>query len=507
MAGRVSQRTMFDNYVSNMNYALSNLMESNMQASSQKQVNRPSDDPVGMARILNYRASLATNEQYQKNVSQAESWLSLADKTLTQVSTVLTRIKALAEQAATGTVSPENRKEISYEMRELYEQLINLANTENEGRHIFAGHKIEDAAYVAGLAVTANDPAMASTSFTVEGGASNTIVFQFLESGTIGADALDYRYSEDGGATWKTGTLASNAAPVMLGGARLTMTPGATVTAVDTANDHETDNGTWLYIRPTAIYKGDDFNSTGLTADRYGAANIAATADGSFPRDVMVRIDQSGTLNGAISYSYSMDGGSSWVPATASGTGGPVSLLVPGGFLTLASNGGNALTAGDQFVIRPHRASLEYEISPGEYMSVNNVGKDIFGGLYQAPGQSRATAVYGGDGRNMFEVLGRLIAFTETNSQTGIQQALDELGTASKVILTAAARVGGKENRLDVVQGILESQEDDQTMRMSSIEDVDVAKLMTQLAQQQLTYNSVLKSSSMIMQMNLTNFL
>lgn len=507
MAGRVSQRSMFDNYISNMNNTLSKLMESNMQSSSQKQVNRPSDDPVGMARILNYRASLSTNKQYQKNVGQANSWLKLADAALLQVSTLLTRFKELAQQARTGTQTADNREQTSYEMRELFKQLITVANTESEGRHIFAGHKIEDPAYVMGLNVTANDPALSNTAFTVEGGADRAIVFQFLESGTIGVDALDYRYSEDGGATWKTGVLASNAAPVMLGGVRLTMTPGATVTTVDTANEHEKDNGTWLYIRPTAIYKGDDVHSKALTPERYGAANIMATADGSFSRDVMVRIDQSGTLNGPISYSYSMDGGGSWVPAVASGTGGPVSLLVPGGFLTLAPSGGSALAEGDQFIIRPRRASLEFEISPGDYMSANNVGKDIFGGLFQAPGAARATAVYGGDARNMFEVLGRLIGYAEVNNQDGIAEALDELGTASKVVLAGAARVGARENRLEMVQGMLKAQEDDQKTHMSDIEDVSVGELVVQLAQRQLAYNSVLKSSSMIMQMNLTNFL
>ncbi len=42
---------------------------------------------------------------------------------------------------------------------------------------------------------------------------------------------------------------------------------------------------------------------------------------------------------------------------------------------------------------------------------------------------------------------------------------------------------------------------------MSAVEDVDFSELMTRLAQEQLIYNSVLKSSSMIMQMNLSNFL
>ncbi len=42
---------------------------------------------------------------------------------------------------------------------------------------------------------------------------------------------------------------------------------------------------------------------------------------------------------------------------------------------------------------------------------------------------------------------------------------------------------------------------------MSNIEDVDLATLMTDLANQQLAYEAVLKSSSMIMKMSLVNYL
>ena len=35
------------------------------QISTQKRINRPSDDPVGMRKILDYRGKIATVDQYQ----------------------------------------------------------------------------------------------------------------------------------------------------------------------------------------------------------------------------------------------------------------------------------------------------------------------------------------------------------------------------------------------------------------------------------------------------------
>lgn len=522
---RVSQRMMYQNFLGNMNSSLADLVESNIQSSSQKQINRPSDDPVGMARVLNYRASLGDVGQYKKNVDTAKGWLNLADSTLTSVSTVLTRIKGLAEQAATSTVSPENRKQISFELRQQYEQLINLANTKFENRHIFAGHKYDEPPFVQGLQVTTNDPNLkqaalpAGEEFSVEGASPTSIMVQFLDSGTVGgATPLDYRFSADGGTTWQTGTLAAAATSIDLGttGVRLNLPNGATMTAATPPDPVDADNGSLIYIRPTALYRGDD-NDLPPQVDSYGAtAGTTAQARGTFTSDVLVKVTNTGGVDIAappanVSYSYSIDGGNNWVGATATtSTANQATLSLPGGFLTIdVPAADTTLDEGQQFLVRPRRADLGFEVSEGEYITVNSVGKDIFGGIYKNPLDPTATAqpVGGGTTANMFETVGRLIAFAETNNQDGVQKCLDELNGVSKTILTAAASVGGRENRLEVVSGVLDNQKMDQTSRMSAVEDVNFSELMTRLAQEQLIYNSVLKSSSMIMQMNLSNFL
>ncbi len=503
---RVSQRSLFDNFVNNMNMSLANLMDSNIQAASQKRINKPSDDPVGAARVLGYRDSLAAIQQYRSSVSTATSWLGSADQALMQVNTVLTRIKGLAEQAATGTLDAHNREQISYELRQQFSQLINLANTQVEGRHIFAGHKTGQPAFTEGLSVSTRDAAFSGASFAVSGSLERSMLVQFTTDGEVGTDALDYRYSTDGGQTWETGTLAAGETKLVAGSVRVDLEAGRTVSAVDTDNPHETDNGTWLYVRPTAIYQGDDNEQS--TVQSYGNSSVAAAGNGFFKSDVLVRVDSGSDLASAITYSYSLDNGSTWIEGnTASGAGSSASLLVPGGFLELSSGAGTSLAPGDQFVIRPHRADIRLEISPNEFLTINSVGKNVFGGIYNPVGGSAPVTALGGDTRNLFEVVGELVAFSETNNQDGIQHSLAALDDVGRHIMTQAASIGGRENRLEVAENVLTTLELDDRNRMSALEDVDVAELMTRLAQQQLIYNSVLKSSSMIMQMNLTNYL
>ena len=109
--------------------------------------------------------------------------------------------------------------------------------------------------------------------------------------------------------------------------------------------------------------------------------------------------------------------------------------------------------------------------------------------------------------KNLFEVMGNLVAFTETNNQTGVQQCLANLTEAQNHILNAIAEIGGRENRLSVSEAILDGLKLNEETLVSSIEDADVSELMTDLAQQQIVYESVLRSTSMIMQLNLGKFI
>ena len=186
------------------------------------------------------------------------------------------------------------------------------------------------------------------------------------------------------------------------------------------------------------------------------------------------------------------------------------SLNLPGGVLTLAAAGGNQLQAGNMFVVRPRKALIGFDISPTERIVVNGIGKNVFGGVYQDPASNaaRPVVIAGTSGAsNLFETVGKLVGFLETNNQSGVQQCLADLRSSSQTILNYAADVGARENRLLVAEGVLDNLKYNQTEQLSNVEDVDLTELMTRIAQQQLAYQSVLKSTSMIMNLSLMNYL
>ena len=89
----------------------------------------------------------------------------------------------------------------------------------------------------------------------------------------------------------------------------------------------------------------------------------------------------------------------------------------------------------------------------------------------------------------------------------GCQQVLAQLESVQQSVLTQVARIGGLENRVSTASDVLSFQKLDQEDRLSYVEDIDLTELLTKLTRQQLTYQTVLQSSSLIMQMSLANYL
>lgn len=546
---RVSTQMMYTQSTSYINNKLATLTELNEQSSSQKRVNKPSDDAVGMATILNLRSTLKSYDQYTENVATAQGWLSTSDSTLTQVSTLITRAKELAQEAATGTVSEENRTQISYEMRQIYEQLIALANTKYQNKSIYAGQTTDQNAFTECLWMTSNDASLsASNSFRIEGDSDTTVLVQFVNSGaSTGSSALmsacDVRYSIDGGKTFLDGSVTTNGAGEMVvsmpeSGTSITFAQNTMVKVNNMTNTNDTA-GTWMWIRPSAIYNGDDADpgATTVSSTGLGTNLVSASARGSFSTNALVRIDNTSpvAMDGEIQYSYSLDNGSTWITgnsvAADSSASNATLNIANGGLLTLSSNGSNLLQPGAQFLVTPNTADVSLQISASETLRVNDVGKDIFGGIYQDPqkvlanggarltvASSNASAVFdsssstytsngGAATKNLFETMGNLVAFLETNNQQGVSQALESLKLCQTQITTSLASVGGRENRASTTKTILTNLSDSVTSQLSSVEDVDLTKLLTQLSQQETAYQAVLKSSSMIMQMSLMNYI
>jgi len=102
-------------------------------------ISRPSDDPVVAVKGMGYRIDLDKNQQYQRNLREANTWLDTTDEALDQVGGALKRVKELIVQAANDTNTAEERQKINAEMQQIKGQLRDIANTKVGENYIFSG--------------------------------------------------------------------------------------------------------------------------------------------------------------------------------------------------------------------------------------------------------------------------------------------------------------------------------------------------------------------------------
>lgn len=120
------------------------------QLSTGRKLNKPSDDPVGITYALRYRSEISMNEQYQRNIDVAKSYVENTDTVLDQVNEVIQRAQELATRGTNGTNPQSALDAISKEMGQLYDQLVMTGNENFRGKYIFNGQKTDEQPYTMG---------------------------------------------------------------------------------------------------------------------------------------------------------------------------------------------------------------------------------------------------------------------------------------------------------------------------------------------------------------------
>ncbi|WP_103108953.1 flagellar hook-associated protein FlgL [Brevibacillus reuszeri] len=147
MAVRVTQTMLNNNMMRNLTNSMGRMDKFQEQLSSGMKFSRPSDDPVAASRAMFYRSSLIENEQYQRNVNEAQSWLELSDKSLDEAGTILQRVRELAVASGNGGLGPDSLAAMGKEIAEIRDHMGNIANQTVGGRYIFAGTDTVTAPY------------------------------------------------------------------------------------------------------------------------------------------------------------------------------------------------------------------------------------------------------------------------------------------------------------------------------------------------------------------------
>lgn len=146
---RVSSNAVYNTIIGNLFKNSERLLKAQVKVATEKRINKPSDDPIGMGKVLDYRKRLASIDQYQSNIAKGKAGIQMTETTLDMVSNLLNDAKEIAMEQSAGSVENTTREIAAEQIASIREQVLQLANTRLGGKYVFAGHKTSQPAFSA----------------------------------------------------------------------------------------------------------------------------------------------------------------------------------------------------------------------------------------------------------------------------------------------------------------------------------------------------------------------
>jgi flagellar hook-associated protein 3 FlgL len=423
---------------------------------SGRRINHLADDPVGATRVLDLRNFENTVAQFKRNIDNSTPLLEQADTAFDDVVQGLTRAKELTVQMANDIYSPAERQAAGREVRQIFEQMLSVANTKVGNRFLFGG-------FVNGAA-------------------------PFAENAT------GVNYLGDNGEI----RIQSNAAstlPINFVGSQVFQGAGAAggQGIFDVLKDLQSLlNGQSAPNALSLAVNLDDSSAAGMgfsSVDAVGTEAPAATllSEANFSTTVTV-FDSQGTghnltflfaRTGATTYKYRVVANSAEI---AGGTPGNLYQVAPEG--TLEFNAGGSLNAGTSTFTDITLTGL----TNGAANLAINAANVSFGGSTQL---AQPSAV---------------LTLSQTNTD-GYATQLGRIDAAIDQMLTFRAEAGSRLNTAQSVGDALQVLQDRTVGERSKIEDADVLSAYSDFARLQSALDAALQSASQVLRPTLLDFL
>jgi flagellar hook-associated protein 3 FlgL len=140
---RISDRQRYEMANSRVDSAKSDNANMLEQLSTQKKINRISDDPIGMGQALKRKSQISNFDQFIKNIDFSKGFLERSESAIQGMSEYLMRAKELAVSLANATYAAPSREAAALEMKEVIEGVVSLANSSFGNRYLFGGFRTQ----------------------------------------------------------------------------------------------------------------------------------------------------------------------------------------------------------------------------------------------------------------------------------------------------------------------------------------------------------------------------
>lgn len=412
--------------------------------SSGLKINSAEDDAAGLAIANKLHTQIKGLDQANKNTSDGISVVQTAESALSELESILQRIRELSVQAANGTNCDEDREAIQNEVSMLTEEIDRIAvSTEFNTMSLLDG--------------TLNRRSYSDT--------DNVSMLYVSSSVNVGK----YTFTVDADATQASAQVACNVAAVTeaghvkINGASMSVEPG------DTA---ETLMEKFTKLCDAANLSYDETTAT-ITTYEYGISQ-------------QIEYSISDTLAGIFRISNVTSGTDAQVTLGA-GFDNTATVTVNGRYATVTDFGG-----------------FEMKIELGDSLVRDNGGAVEV--TENVTGIGTMTVQLGANEGQILEIdipkvnihsLG--LDYLNVCTEEGAADAIARIDSAISEISHIRSRLGAYQNRLESVVTHLDAYEENVTSAVSTIEDSDMAEEMTEYTQQSVITQA---ATSMLAQAN-----
>lgn len=166
----------------NLNASTRELSTSLERLSSGLRINRAADDPAGLSVREGLRAESSGLQASARNAEQATNLIQTAEASLNEVNAILVRMRELAVQSASGTISDSNREAVQTEFTQLSNEIDRIAQATTFNSQVLLtgfGNTVS----AASSAIAASDTT-GVTNVSISGAEAGT--FTFVDAGGDG---------------------------------------------------------------------------------------------------------------------------------------------------------------------------------------------------------------------------------------------------------------------------------------------------------------------------------
>ena len=139
---RISTNMVNADFLNNLATTTNKVQSTMNQLASLKEVNKSSDNPLLVSKILDLNVSISQNSSYATTISDAKDWTTTQDGALQLVEKSMNNIRNIIVAVNnSGTLTDAEFKAYRSELQQEIGTIVDAMNTNYDGRYIFGGLK------------------------------------------------------------------------------------------------------------------------------------------------------------------------------------------------------------------------------------------------------------------------------------------------------------------------------------------------------------------------------